>query len=442
MKLAGPVILAEVGWMSMGLVDTIMVGPLGPAAIAATGMGSSVFAAIVIFGMGLMLGLDAYVSQAHGAGNERECLLWLHQGVWLACGVAPIVMVLAWVAYATLDLWGLHPETRELVGPYMRVIAVGALPLLLYAAFRRYLQGMHLVRPVMIALITANLINAAGNWILIYGNLGMPALGVVGSAWATTAARVYMATFLYLAIRFEHQRRGHRHPRVDLGIDQDRIRRLVRLGFPAASQVTLEVGVFAAATALAGRLDPVASGAHQIALNIASLAFMVPLGLASAAAVRVGFAYGGGDLHRAARAGWTALASGGLIMTAVGLVFFFWPQPLLRVFSTDPRILDIGVSLLAIAAAFQLFDGTQAVVTGALRGISETRMPMLVNIVGHWFLGLPVGYALCFRFGLGVQGLWMGLSIGLIVAALVLTVVWWKRTATLAFLKPEFRMQK
>lgn len=442
MKLAGPVILAEVGWMSMGLVDTIMVGPLGPAAIAATGMGSSVFAAIVIFGMGLMLGLDAYVSQAHGAGNERECLLWLHQGVWLACGVAPIVMVLAWVAYATLDLWGLHPETRQLVGPYMRVIAFGALPLLLYAAFRRYLQGMHLVGPVMIALITANLINAAGNWVLIYGNLGMPALGVVGSAWATTAARVYMAAFLYLAIRLEHQRRGHRHPRVDLGIDLDRIRRLVRLGFPAASQVTLEVGVFAAATALAGQLDPVASGAHQIALNIASLAFMVPLGLASAAAVRVGFAYGGGDLHRAARAGWTALASGGLTMTAIGLVFFLWPQALLRVFSTDPRILDIGVSLLAIAAAFQLFDGTQAVVTGALRGISETRMPMLVNFVGHWFLGLPVGYALCFRFGWGVQGLWIGLSIGLVVAALVLTVVWWKRTATLAFLKPEFRTQK
>jgi MATE family multidrug resistance protein len=417
--------------MSMGLVDTVMVGPLGPAAIAATGMGSSVFTAIVIFGMGLMLGLDAFVSQAHGAGDERECLLWLHQGVWLACGITPIVMMLTWVAYGTLDLWGLHPETRLLVGPYLRVIAVGALPLLLYAAFRRYLQGMHLVRPIMIALVTANLINAAGNWVLIYGNLGMPALGVVGSAWATSAARVYMAAFLYLAIRREHRRRGHRHPRVDLGVDPARVRRLITLGFPAASQVTLEVGVFAAATALAGRLDPVSSGSHQIALNIASLAFMVPLGLSSAAAVRVGYAYGAGDSQSAARAGWTALASGGLIMAAIGLAFFLWPVSLLRVFSTDPRIVDIGVGLLAIAAAFQLFDGTQAVATGALRGISETRMPMLVNVVGHWVLGLPVGYALCFRFGWGVRGLWIGLSIGLVVAALVLTVVWWKRTVTL-----------
>jgi MATE family multidrug resistance protein len=441
MKIAGPVILAEVGWMSMGLVDTIMVGPLGPAAIAATGLGSGVFTAIVIFGMGLMLGLDAFVSQAHGAGNEHECRLWLHQGVWLACFTAPIVMVLAWSLYGTLDHWGLHPETHRLVGPYLRAIALSALPLLLHAAFRRYLQGMHLVRPIMIALVTANAINAGANWVLIYGNLGMPALGVEGSAWATNLARVYMAAFLYLAIRFEHQRRGHRHPRVDLGVNWTRIRRLIGLGFPAASQVALEVGVFALATALAGRLDPISSGAHQIALNIASLAFMVPLGLASSAAVRVGYAFGAGDRQRAARAGWTALVTGAVIMTALGAIFFLWPVPLLRVFSADPRIIEIGVSLLAIAAAFQLFDGTQAVVTGALRGISETRMPMIVNVIGHWFLGLPVGYALCFRLGWGVRGLWIGLSIGLVVTALVLTLVWWKKSLALVMQNAECKVQ-
>ncbi len=441
MKLAGPVILAEVGWMSMGLVDTIMVSPLGPAAIAATGLGSGVFTAIVIFGMGLMLGLDAYVSQAHGAGDERECLLWLHQGVWLACCVAPVAMALTWTVYGTLDSWGLHPETRRLVGPYMRAITLGALPLLLYAAFRRYLQGMHLVRPIMIALLTANVINAAANWILIYGNFGMPALGVEGSAWATNAARVYMAAFLYGAIRLEHHRRGHRHPKVARGFDAARVRRLIALGAPAASQVALEVGVFALATALAGRLDPVSSGSHQIALNIASLAFMVPLGLSSAAAVRVGYAYGAGERQRAALAGWTALASGCVIMAALGLVFFFWPAPLLRVFSTDQRIIDIGVGLLAIAAAFQLFDGTQAVATGALRGISETRTPMIVNVIGHWFLGLPVGYALCFPFGWGVRGLWIGLSIGLVVTALVLTFVWWKRSQTLIMQNAECTVQ-
>jgi MATE family multidrug resistance protein len=439
MQLAGPVILAEVGWMSMGLVDTIMVAPLGPAAIAATGMGSSVFTAIAIFGMGLMLGLDAFVSQAHGKGDERECLLWFHQGVWLACCVAPPVMALTWLLFATLDGWGLHPEIRVLVGPYLRVIAISALPLMLYAALRRYLQGMHVVRPIMIALVSANLVNAGANWVLIYGHLGLPALGVTGSAWATTAARIYMAAFLYVAIRVEHRNRGDRHPRVSSGIHWERIARLMALGFPAASQVALEVGVFAAATALAGQLDPVASGSHQIALNIASLAFMVPLGLSSAAAVRVGFAFGAGDRRRAVVAGWTALGAGAVIMSVIGLVFYLWPVWLLRIFTSDPRIIAIGVGLLAIAAAFQLFDGTQAVVTGALRGISETRMPMVVNVIGHWLLGLPVGYVLCFQLGWGVAGLWIGLSIGLVVAAIILTLVWWKKT--LVMQNAECQMQ-
>jgi MATE family multidrug resistance protein len=435
MRLALPVILAEIGWMSMGLVDTIMVGPLGPAAIAATGMGSSVFTAIAIFGMGLMLGLDALVSQAHGAGNERECRRWLHQGVWLAVGLAPFVMLATWLAFSTLDSWGLHPQVRILVGPYLRVISLSAPPLLLYAAFRRYLQGMHVVRPVMLALVSANLVNAAGNWVLIYGHLGMPALGVEGSAWATTAARLYMALFLYVAVRLRHRERAGQDGHADWRLDPGRIAQLARLGLPAASQVVLEVGVFAAATALAGRLDPVASGSHQIALNIASLAFMVPLGLSSAAAVRVGHAYGARDGTRAARAGWTALGAGCVIMVAIGACFYLFPAWLIGVFTTDARIIQIGTGLLAIAAAFQLFDGTQAVVTGALRGISETRMPMVVNVIGHWVLGLPVGYLLCFRFNLGVSGLWMGLSIGLVVTAVALTGVWWRRSARLASLR-------
>jgi MATE family multidrug resistance protein len=431
LKLAGPVILAEIGWMVMGIVDTMMVGPLGPAAIGAAGLGSGVFTAIAIFGMGLMLGLDAYVSRAYGAGDETECRHWLHSGVWLAAAMGPPIMGLTWIVYASLDAWGLHPEIRVLVGPYLRGLSFGALPLLFYAAFRRYLQGMHVVRPVMFALVTANVINAIANWILIYGHLGVPALGVEGSAWATTIARTWMAAFLLVAIYREHRRRVDRQPRVPWSLDVGRIRRLIALGFPAASQVTLEVGVFAAATALAGKLDPVSSGSHQIALNIAALAFMVPLGLSSASAVRVGHAVGARDLSRAVLAGWVALVTGGAIMMVIGLALFLWPAALISVFTTDSRVIDIGVRLLAIAAAFQLFDGTQAVVTGVLRGIGETRTPMIFNVIGHWLFGLPVGYALCYWYGWGVLGLWIGLSVGLIFTALVLTGVWWNRTARL-----------
>jgi MATE family multidrug resistance protein len=431
LRLAGPVILAEIGWMVMGIVDTIMVGPLGPAAIGAAGLGSGVFTAIAIFGMGLMLGLDAYVSQAHGAGDEAECRRWLHSGVWLAAALGPPIMGLVWILYASLDAWGLHPEIGVLVGPYLRGLSFGALPLLFYASFRRYLQGMHVVRPIMFALITANIVNAIGNWILIYGHLGARALGVEGSAWATTIARTWMAGFLLLAIHVEHRRRLERQPHVPWRLDVARVRRLVALGFPASAQVTLEVGVFAAATALAGKLDPVSSGSHQIALNIAALAFMVPLGLSSAGAVRVGHAVGARDVSRAVRAGWTALATGGVIMAVIGLALFLWPAVLISVFTTDQRVIDIGVRLLAIAAAFQLFDGTQAVVTGVLRGVGETRMPMIINVIGHWLFGLPVGYALCYWYGWGVLGLWIGLSIGLIVTALVLTAVWWRKTSAI-----------
>src|SRR5262245_28773601 len=410
--------------MSMGLVDTLMVGRLGPAAIAATGMGSGVFTAIVIFGMGLMLGLDTLVSQAAGAGRLDECLRWLHHGIVLALLVAPFVMVLTWVAFVTIDAWGLNPEIGALARPYLEVIAFSAAPLLLYAGLRRYLQGIHVVRPVMYALVTANLVNAGANAILIYGLFGLPALGVTGSAWATCIARVYMAAFLYVAVRREHQRRGSAHPHVPFAVDVHRLRQLLTLGAPAASQITLEVGVFALATALAARLDAVSSASHQIALNIVSLVFMVPLGLASAGAVRVGHAIGGRDARRARRAGWTALAVGAGIMIALGVILFVFPRSLLAVFTTDARVLGIGARLLAIAAAFQLFDGTQAVTTGILRGIGDTRTPMVMNVIGHWVLGLPVGYALCFGFMWGVAGLWIGLSIGLIFCAVALTVTW------------------
>jgi len=428
-RLAGPVVLAEIGWMSMGIVDTLMVGRLGPAAISATGLSSAVFTAIAIFAMGLMLGLDALVSRAFGAGRIGECVRWLHQGVALALVGAPLVMGLTWVAFATVDWWGLHPDIRVLVASYLRVISLSAFPLLLYAALRRYLQGRHIVRPVMAALISANLVNAAANWVLIYGRLGMPALGVEGSAWATTIARVYMALFLLATVYWVH-RRDPDHPPIRFAIDLARMGRLLELGFPAAAQITLEVGVFAAATMLAGRLDPIASASNQIALNIVSLTFMVPLGLASAAAVRVGHAVGAGNARRAVQAGWTALALGGVVMVAIAVVLFAWPEPMLRSFTTDRRVIDIGVGLLAIAAAFQLFDGTQAVATGVLRGLGETRIPMIVNVIGHWVFGLPVGYALCFAFGWGVTGLWIGLSIGLVFVATTLTGYFFARSSS------------
>jgi MATE family multidrug resistance protein len=431
LRVAIPVVLAELGWMAMGVVDTIMVGPLGPQAIAAAGVGTSLHMAFAIFGMGLLLGLDTLVSQAYGAGQTGECHRWLVHGVALALMLTAPLMLVCWGVYLAIPSMGFHPDVEPPLREYYGVIIWSSPLLLLYAAFRRYLQGMHIVQPIMFALISANVVNAVANWTLIHGKLGFPALGVAGAAWATVIARIYMAGALLTAIVIYDRWRTSDLRTLVGRIDRTSFRRLLRLGLPAASTVALEVGVFASATALAGKLDPISAASHQIALNIAAVAFMVPLGLASAGAVRVGHAVGAEDPPRAAAAGWTAILLGVAFMVVAATAFLTIPRVLIGLFTRDEAVLALGTSLLFVAAVFQLFDGLQGVTTGVLRGVADTRTPMITNLTAHWLFGLPVGYTLCFVLGLGVIGLWIGLSTGLIIAGVVLLYVWHRRIRAL-----------
>ncbi len=436
LKLAGPVILAELGWMAMGIVDTIMVGDLGPAAIGAVGVGSSIFLALAIFGMGLLLGLDTLVAQSFGAGRIDECHRWLLQGLYLGAIVSAPLTALALFAISLLDRTGLNPEVAALMLPYLRVVTL-SLPLLLaYAAFRRYLQGMGAVRPVMFALLTANLVNGVVNWVLIYGHFGAPAMGTAGAAWATVASRLYMVGCLALAVWLHDRSFARGLPSLPLRAEWSRMGRLLRLGVPAATQLTLEVGVFAVASALAARLEPVSIAAHQIALNIASFMFMVPLGIASAGAVTVGHAVGRRDPGGARRSGWTALLIAAAFMLSAALAFVLLPELLVGVFTTDAAVMALAVTLLWVASVFQLFDGLQVVATGVLRGLGDTRTPMIWNLAGHWLCGLPIGYTLCFAVGWGVIGIWIGLSAGLTIVGIVLVVVWARRATRLAVTLP------
>lgn len=432
LAIAVPVVLAEVGWVTMGIVDTLMVGRLGAEAIGAVGIGSSVFMGVCVFAMGLLLGLDTLVSQNFGAGNLDRCHRWLVHGVALSLVLTLPFGGLLYLLTAWLDHWGIDPVVLSLTHAYFEVVTWSLLPLLLYASFRRYLQATGSVRPVMIALVLANVVNAIVNWVLIFGKLGAPAMGVVGAAWATVFSRVFMAGWLLWAIVDRERGRTPGLFETSLRVDPVWMRRLCALGFPAAMQITLEVGVFATATALAGRLAPSALAAHQIASNIAALTFMVPYGISSAGAVRVGHALGRGDPTGAARAGWTALLLGAAFMTGAAGAFVTLGRPLIAAFTSDAAVLAAGVSLLAIAAVFQLFDGLQGVATGVLRGLGDTRTPMLWNLAGHWFIGLPLGYTLCFWVGLGIAGLWWGLSLGLIICGIALLVVWYRRGTELA----------
>ena len=446
LRIAVPVVMAELGWMAMGVVDTIMVGPLGPQAISAAGVGNSMHIAFAIFGMAIMLGLDALVSQAYGARDIRECHRLFFDGLALAALMAlPLmgVLILVWFAIPFL---GFHGEVRPLLQSYFGISILSTPFLLTYATCRRYLTGMHTAIPVMFALVTANVINATGNWILIYGHLGFPALGVSGSAWATFVSRIYMVVVLAIGVWWYDKKRTlealgrsptpesavalaegireHSLWHVGWHFDSARLRRLLRLGFPAASQMGAEVGVFALATAMSGMLDPISSAAHQISLNLAGLAFMIPLGVGAAGAVRVGYWVGAREPARVAAAGWTAILIGTGFMVASGLLFVVMPEQLIALFTSDGGVLRVGTALLLLAALFQLFDGIQGVITGTLRGLGDTRTPMIANLGAHWLLGLPISYTLCFLLGWGVYGLWVGLTLGLIVVAVILLWVW------------------
>lgn len=432
LRLAVPVIVAEIGWISMGIVDTIFVGPLGPAAIGAVGTGSTMFFTVMVLGMGTLFALDTFVAQSYGAGRIDECHRWLFAGLQLAVVLSIVLVALGLIGVALLGDAGIHPLVIVLLQPYLATLMWSVPPLLAFTVFRRYLQAMNAVRPIMIVLITANLINALGNWIFIYGHLGLPALGVQGSAYATLAARVFLAIALFVVIAWRERTNPSGLHDVPFAIDRARMWALTRLGLPAALQVVLEVGVFAAVGLLAARITPIALAANQIALNIAAFVFMVPLGLSSAAAVRVGQAVGRRDPAGVRRAGWAALGISLAVALTMSTVFVVRPLPFLRIFTEDATVLATGASLLFFCALFQPFDGFQAVCTGALRGLADTRTPVVVNVIGHWLIGLPVGYALCFRQAWGVTGLWAGLALGLTLVGLTLLGVWSRRAAAIA----------
>jgi multidrug resistance protein, MATE family len=430
LRLALPLIIAEVGWMSMGIVDTILVGRLPDSAVAigATGLGQSLYHSVAIFGGGLLLGLDTFVAQAYGRKDLHDARISLVNGLFLALALTPILMLAVSFWPPLMQHFGISAELVEPMRPFLHALNWGTLPLLTYFALRRYLQAENVVLPIMFALISANVVNAIGDWALIYGHLGLPAMGITGSGWATCVARIYMAGVLAVTLLWVESKRSLPKWTGAVRIDLRRVKALLKLGAPAATQILLEIGAFAAATALVARLGPVPLSGHEIALNCAALTFMVPLGISSAAAVRVGQQLGRRDSAGARRAGWSAIVLGAGFMTCSGLVFVSIPTWIARLFSPDPVVIRTGARLLLVAAAFQLFDGLQTVATGALRGAGDTKTPMLANFVAYWLIGLPVGYLLCFKLGWGAVGVWIGLCAGLMMIGSGLLLAWHKRT--------------
>ena len=418
LRLAFPVAAVQLGIMAMGVTDTIMVGHLSPAALAAAALGNLYFFVAGIFGQGTLMALDPVISQAVGARDEVAISRALQRGLVLALALTVFTcatfLPVKWVLLALRQ----PPEVVPDAASYVRIAIPGVFPFYAFIVFRQSLQAMGRVAPVLWTVLVANLLNAGLNWVFIYGNLGSPAMGVAGSSLATSVSRWVMALAL-LAIA-GHRLAHYLTPWRPESRAIEPLRRMLRIGLPIGVQYLLEYGAFAAAALLMGVLGTTQMAAHQIAINLASFTFMVPLGVSTATAVLVGHAIGAGDEEQARRSAIAGIIVGATFMCASALTFLLFPGALARSYTGDAAVVLLAAMLIPIAGVFQVFDGVQAVAAGVLRGIGDTHAPAIINVVGFWLIGLPVSWVLAFRLGGGAVGLWWGIVVGLAAVALIL----------------------
>ncbi len=419
-RLAWPVVASQLGLITFGLVDTAMLGRLGAAEMAAAALADTVLFGTMILGVGLVLGIDPHVSQAHGGGRGADAGRALQHGIVLAV-LAAVPLSFAWAnVERTLLLLGQRPEIAALGQAYATPQILSIAPALVFGALRAYVQGRGLMTPPLYAILVANGLNAFLNWVLIFGKLGMPAMGIAGAGLATGIARMAMPVLLALLVFGRGLHRGAWTPwsRAAFAVGP-----AFRIGFPVAFQLGLEVWAFSLCTVIAGLLGAATAAAHSVVLKLASFAFMVPMGVSAAAATRVGNRIGAGDLAGAQHSAHVALGVGAGVMGLSALVFLLLPRPLAALFTPNPDVIAIAATIFPVAAAFQIFDGTQAVGGGILRGMGTPRPAAIFNLLGYYVLALPLGWLLAFEGGLGIQGIWIGLAFGLAVVAALL-VAW------------------
>src|ERR1035441_2214588 len=411
-----------------------MVGHLPRPAItiSAVALGQVLYNTLAFGVGGVLLGLDTYISQAHGAGEWADANKWLVSGLALAGLLSAVLMGMVWVGPLAMTRMPIDREVMRQAVSFLGVLNWGTLPLFLYMTFRRYLQAFNHGRPIAAAVVSANLVKAGLDWLLLFGHrwdvaghsIGIKAYGVVGAAVSTALARVYLAAFVGAAVWWVDRRHGYGLRRTERALDWTRVRRLVRLGAPVGGNIFVEIAIFAAVTALIGVMGPVPLAGHEIALDCVSFTWMVPFAISTAATVRVGQAVGRGDAAGAAAAGWTAIGLGAGFMLSMSVLLVSGPAKIAGGFTHGPEVIRAAVPLLLVGAAFQFFDGVQVTATGALRGVGNTHAGLVVQLIGYWVVGLPLGLWLGFHRKMGAVGLWIGLAAGLLIAGVSLITVW------------------
>jgi MATE family multidrug resistance protein len=419
-RLALPVATVQVGFILMGAVDAVMVGHVSPRDLASVALGNLYFFMTTSFGLGTLFALDPLVSQAFGAGDRSGIARAVQRGFMIALALAVFSSLLLVPARPLLTFLRQPGEVIPVASDYARISILGVLPFYCFVVLRQSLQSMGRAGPIVVVILLANLSNVFFNWVLIFGNLGSPAMGAVGSGWATAFSRWFMLLAL-VAIAWPLIR-PYVRPLCPDAFDLRALMGMCRLGAPIGVQFFLEFGVFGAIGILMGTLGTIPMASHQVAINLASITFMLAVGITQATTVLVGQAVGAGDPERARRSAGAGLVTAGTVMAFTGATFLIIPGVLARIYTPDLEVVGLAATLIPVAGIFQIFDGLQAVGSGVLRGVGDTLAPMLVNLVGFWMIGLPISLYLAFPAGLGPLGLWWGMAAGLGAVALFILI--------------------
>jgi len=409
-------------------------GRLGPDALAGGSLGANLYFMPLIFGLGLMTAASPMIASELGRNRHsvRDVRRTVRQGLWLAVIVSIPIWLYLWQAETILLAMGQEPRLAAMAASYVHTLMWAALPFYGYLVLRSFISALERPGWALVIVLSAVAFNVFANWCLMYGNLGFPALGLPGSGIATTLSSVFMFAGMAAVVSFERHFRRYRLFGRFWRADWPRFKAFLRLGLPIAALLLFEVSIFNAASFLMGLINSASIAAYAIAIQIASLSFMVPLGLGQAVTVRVGRAHGAGDYEAVTRAGWTAFAMGVGFMAVMAAAMIAFPYTLISAFididaPENAVVVPLAVSFLALAGLFQIVDGAQAVAGGMLRGLHDTTVPMIYALFGYWGVGLPVGVGLAFWTGLEGRGIWIGLSAGLAVVAVLLLFRWLRR---------------
>lgn len=418
--LAYPVVLSQLGHIMVGVADTAMVGQIGTIEQAAVALSNSLYTIVLVFGLGVSYGVTPLVAAADSSKNYAENASLLKHGIIINTVVGILLFVFLFLLSPVLRYVNQDETVVELAIPFLNVMMLSMIPLCIFSAFKQFAEGLSYTQVAMYVTVGGSLLNIFLNYLMIFGHAGLPAMGLMGSCWASFITRIIMAISMFIYV-FRHKKfRPYVQNFNFKFISRELIKKILSIGIPSGLQWVFEVAAFAFAVVMIGWISPKAQAAHLVALSLAAVTYMMASGLSAAAAVRVGNQYGLKSRRGVRIAGFSVFMMVILFMSFTAACFVLFRNFLPSLFNKDQEVITVASSLLIVAAFFQLSDGVQVVALGALRGIRDVKIPTAITLIAYWIIGLPMSYVFAFKLNMGILGVWYGLFLGLTSAAVLL----------------------